>query len=281
MTSDTFSSSLDYLLEANLKFQYNIYYDNFCAGYTREQTKAKLKHDLNECVFDIRSVANPSIQRWLQEQLENDIPLASSTQVDAFWVQLEEKKQVLEAAKNEMIRKKRHLENMHSLIMAEQAESSTSATPSIQLEEQHDHNVIEGDTLLLFNGRSISSILKSKGKRLFQNYQKLNASEKILCAYCLNGILDLSRTSLQKPLFTEEQWTFLYKTFTYNEAKHLPHLQDPTKSILAKVKKVRNITQALNKIHLTSLLYQIACGIWTIRRSLSCNSSKNSCRSLR
>lgn len=58
-------NSMEYLLHSNVEFDYTVYYNNFCKGFNREQTRNKLLKDLENCLYDIRST---QIQQWLKEQ---------------------------------------------------------------------------------------------------------------------------------------------------------------------------------------------------------------------
>ncbi|KAL9536627.1 hypothetical protein MBANPS3_012503 [Mucor bainieri] len=90
-----------------------------------------------------------------------------------------------------------YAEKMHAMTM----KKKDSSTLTINVPEYQCQNaVMELDTILSFNGKSLASILKTEGQRLFQEYGKLDALQKNLCSYCLNGILNISSTSLQRVL---------------------------------------------------------------------------------
>ncbi|KAK4514171.1 uncharacterized protein ATC70_001758 [Mucor velutinosus] len=170
---------------------------------------------------------NNELKIWLDEQVKNGIPLEKTAAVDAFWFAQEEQRQVVMAATMEASRKALYVGNMHSII-----ESQNSSTLTTSLQKYQDQNL---DTLLSFNGKSLASILKTEGQRLFVEYSKLDAFQKNLCSYCLNGILDISSTSLQKQLFTENEWSYIQDCF--KERDHLPHLSKDVKGrILGLVK---------------------------------------------
>lgn len=94
--------------------------------------------------------------------------------------------------------------------------------------------------LIKFDSRSISSIIKSHGKKLFYNDDNLNSLDKALCAYCLCGVLDLTTDlqSGQRQLFTNEQWTLLKKVFKSRASKSLPKLSFHIDHVIQKIKKV-------------------------------------------
>jgi hypothetical protein len=105
---------------------------------------------------------------------------------------------------------------------------------------KNNKRVVEGDTLITFNNRSVCSILKSHGKFLYNKYSSLNDSEKALCTSCLNGVLDLSNDldCGQKQLFSHDQWVFLKSTFKSRALKDLPLLNDYVLKVINKVKEV-------------------------------------------
>ncbi|KAI8883771.1 hypothetical protein K501DRAFT_272388 [Backusella circina FSU 941] len=90
-----------------------------------------------------------------------------------------------------------------------------------------------------FDGQSITSILKSHGKKLFANYNSLSA----LCGFCIDGILDLKNNDSecsQRSLFTVGQWVYLNKYVGSSQMKHLLRIRGSTeekiKEIIAQIK---------------------------------------------
>lgn len=69
-------------------------------------------------------------------------------------------------------------------------------------------NVIEADTSLIFNNRSIGSIIKSYGAMQFNQYLSLEKDKKSIVAFYLNGIIDHYQYS---QLFTKGEWKMMEK----------------------------------------------------------------------
>lgn len=79
-TFEVFSNSIDYLVKTNIRFEYRTYYNNFCPGFTRDQTKQKLIKDLESCIFEF-DVNDNKVNNWIAEQLNNDVPVSLSKYV--------------------------------------------------------------------------------------------------------------------------------------------------------------------------------------------------------
>lgn len=52
---------------------------------SREQVERKFKDDLQNALFD-PAAADPEVTRWINEQIDYNLPLMSSTEVDKFWI---------------------------------------------------------------------------------------------------------------------------------------------------------------------------------------------------
>lgn len=92
---------------------------------------------------------------------------------------------------------------------------------------------------MVFSDRSLGSIIKSHGKRNFDNYTKLKTLEKNNMNLCLNGILDLTNNMEggQKELFSNDEWNQLKIKFQHKNK--IPKLSKETLESLEAIKKVR------------------------------------------
>ncbi|GAA5816877.1 hypothetical protein MFLAVUS_010411 [Mucor flavus] len=244
----SFSNSIGYLIHVNLEFDYSYYYNNFCRGMLREQVANKFKEDLQNALFDPAAI-DPVVTKWIQEQLDCDFPLMNAIDVDEFWILYQDKRQYY----NKLNRQADYENNLQEIYTRTRASSSKSTTSprsrasssksttaskspqSLANQVGRDiylQNVVESNSVIIFNDRSISSILKSHGKQLYEVYDSLSAEEQSLCGFCFNGILNHvnQKECGQKKLFTNDQWDYLLKHLGPKKMKHLPKLSDATKN---------------------------------------------------
>lgn len=121
----SFSSSIEYLLHANNQFDYIYYYNNLCGGMSREQVERKFKDDLENGLFE-PAASDSEVTRWINEQLEYNLPLMSSTEVDEFWILYEDKKNYY----NMLKRQSDYQKNLHELYQRNIVSSSSSQASS-------------------------------------------------------------------------------------------------------------------------------------------------------
>ncbi|KAL9546722.1 hypothetical protein MBANPS3_006529 [Mucor bainieri] len=254
-TDHQFQSSVDYIITSSHSFNYAFYYNQFCDGFTRDQTRSKLKSDLEIC-SSAPDVCDAESLKWINEQVDNDVPLEKTLNVDAFWLALLEKQDVYRSAIYEQVRKKAIKENMHEDAMINMGMPSQNEQLALNHTEQAkqtdlvdhvvahadhvdhaDHAVIESDTLITFNDKSIASILKSEGKCLFSRYSALSEDEQTRCGYCLSGILNVS-SDIQQYLFTPDQWTLLVNQFKSTVSQHLSKPSVKMNQIIGKTQKL-------------------------------------------
>ncbi|GAA5801331.1 hypothetical protein HPULCUR_006777 [Helicostylum pulchrum] len=112
-------------------------------------------------------------------------------------------------------------------ILHEKIQNGTRS--EIRRQVQFDYNVTEANSLIRFNDRSICSILKSEGGKVFDRYENLDNPNNALYTYCLSGILDLASES-QRELYTNDQWSFIKKSLKSPKSKHFLHLTKAMKT---------------------------------------------------
>ncbi|KAL0139747.1 hypothetical protein V8B55DRAFT_1563230 [Mucor lusitanicus] len=226
---DRSEDSINYITRSARAFDYGSYYHQFCDGFTREQTRSKLESDFEICRSESGDLA-VGTAKWINEQIDNGLPLERTLNVDAFWLALLAKQNVYRAAINEEIRKTAIKEKTHKDVMNNAAAASQNEQPSLN----HAQLVVESDKLVILDNRSIGSIIKSEGKCLFSRYDTLSQDEETRCGYCLCGILDVS-SDIQQSLFTHAQWKFLKDEFSPKKPTPLPRLDTKTCRLLNKL----------------------------------------------
>lgn len=97
---------------------------------------------------------------------------------------------------------------------------------------------MESDSHYVIDGRSLGSIIKPHGRKLFNSYANLSDSDKIPAITCLNGIADLTdeASTDQKQLFNESEWSELKSQFT-NNLNVLPRFKRKTLRRLKKLSR--------------------------------------------
>ncbi|GAA5797442.1 hypothetical protein HPULCUR_002826 [Helicostylum pulchrum] len=217
----TYSDSSEYVLKTNKNFDYVFYYANFCDGYSREQTYKKLKSDVENSIFNYSSTIHDPTN-WLSEQLAYNLPITQTEKVETFWL-MKEQTRVFGLTKSANLSFERAL--LQNQLSTATSSSSTDIRPATTTTTTIAKNVIEADKQLIFNYRSVGSIVKSYGATYFDQYVTLDKQKKNFVALCLNGIIDFTSCSddyLQ--IFTKDQWKNVQSTFK-NPIKHFENIE--------------------------------------------------------
>lgn len=96
---------------------------------SREQVERKFKDDLQNALFD-PAATDSEVTRWINEQLEYNLPLMSSTEVDEFWILYEDRKNYYNMLKRQNDYQK-NLQEIHQRNTSASSSSQASSSRSV------------------------------------------------------------------------------------------------------------------------------------------------------
>lgn len=65
---------MDYILKKTNDFEYSVYYNNFCPGFTRQQVEETFEKDLENAHFEVHCGGNET--KWVNEQQTYNHPVS-------------------------------------------------------------------------------------------------------------------------------------------------------------------------------------------------------------